>query len=153
MIYRLQFLAALIVVLACMAKAFQMSTSRVGVSPLSMALNDYKNELAATAAAIASPGKGILAVDESTKTIGKRLESIGVKNSEEARQAYRGLLFTCPNLGKYISGAILYEETLFQSHKNGTPFVDCLKKVGVIPGIKVDTGLQPLPGGHPVETW
>jgi len=64
-----------------------------------------------------------------------------------------GLLFTCPNLGKYISGAILYEETLFQSHANGTPFVDCLKSIGVFPGIKVDTGLQPLPGGHPVETW
>merc|ERR1711998_613514 len=52
-----------------------------------------------------------------------------------------------------ISGAILYEETLFQSHSNGTPFVDCLKNIGVIPGIKVDTGLQPLPGAHPVETW
>merc|ERR1711918_100189 len=106
-----------------------------------------------TAAAIAAPGKGILAVDESTKTIGKRLESIGVENTEEARQAYRGLLFTADGVGKYISGAILYEETLFQSHANGTPFVDCLKKIGVIPGIKVDTGPQPLPGGHPVETW
>ena len=112
MIYRIQILVALLVVLACMAKAFQMPASRIGMSPLSMALSDYKNELAATAAAIASPGKGILAVDESTKTIGKRLESIGVTNSEEARQAYRGLLFTCPNLGKYISGAILYEVQL-----------------------------------------
>jgi len=118
-----------------------------------MALSDYKEELAKTAAAIAAPGKGILAVDESTKTIGKRLQSIGVENTEEARQAYRGLLFTTPNLGKYISGAILYEETLFQSHSNGTPFVQCLKNIGVFPGIKVDTGLQPLPGGHPVETW
>ncbi|CAM9903566.1 unnamed protein product, partial [Phaeothamnion confervicola] len=98
-------------------------------------------------------GKGILAVDESTKTIGKRLASIGIDNTEEARQAYRGLLFTAPGLGKYISGAILYEETLFQSHADGTPFVDCLKKLDIIPGIKVDTGLAPLPGGHPVETW
>lgn len=64
-----------------------------------------------------------------------------------------GLLFTAPNLGKFISGAILYEETLFQKHSNGTPFVDLLKSNGVFPGIKVDTGLQPLPGGHPVETW
>lgn len=63
------------------------------------------------------------------------------------------MLFTTPDLGDYISGAILYEETLFQNHADGTPFVDCLKKIGVIPGIKVDTGLSPLPGGHEVETW
>jgi len=151
MIYRAQFLVVVLVVLACMSDAFKMAQSRS--SHLTMALADYKAELAATAAAIAAPGKGILAVDESTKTIGKRLESIGVENTEEARQAYRGLLFTADGVGKYISGAILYEETLFQSHANGTPFVDCLKKIGVIPGIKVDTGLQPLPGGHPVETW
>ena len=64
-----------------------------------------------------------------------------------------GLLFTCPGIGEYISGAILYEETLFQNNADGTPFVDCLKKSGIIPGIKVDTGLVPLPGGHEVETW
>jgi fructose-bisphosphate aldolase class I len=122
-------------------------------SSLRMALSDYKQELAKTAKEIAAPGKGILAVDESTKTIGKRLQSIGCENTEEARQAYRGLLFTAPNLGNYISGAILYEETLFQNHKNGTPFVEVLKKQGVYPGIKVDTGLQPLPGAHPIETW
>jgi len=150
MIYRAQFLVVLLVVLAFISDAFKMAQSK---SHLTMALADYKKELAATAAAIAAPGKGILAVDESTKTIGKRLEGIGVENTEEARQAYRGLLFTADGIGKYISGAILYEETLFQSHANGTPFVDCLKKLGVIPGIKVDTGLQPLPGGHPVETW
>ncbi|CAM9453167.1 unnamed protein product [Sphacelaria rigidula] len=130
------------------------ASSRVSsVAPTRMALADYKEELAATAKAIAGPGKGILAVDESTNTIGKRLASIGVDNTEENRQAYRGMLFTTPNLGNYISGAILYEETLFQSHANGTPFVDCLKSIGVIPGIKVDTGLSPLPGGHEVETW
>jgi fructose-bisphosphate aldolase class I len=153
MIYRIQVVIALCFIMAFVTEAFQMPVSRLQASPLSMALKDYKEELAKTAAAIAAPGKGILAVDESTKTIGKRLQSIGVENTEEARQAYRGLLFTCPNLGKYISGAILYEETLFQSHANGTPFVDCLKSIGVFPGIKVDTGLQPLPGGHPVETW
>jgi fructose-bisphosphate aldolase class I len=76
-----------------------------------------------------------------------------VANTEEARQAYRGLLFTCPGLGEYISGAILYEETLFQNHADGTPFVKKLNEIGVIPGIKVDTGLAALPGGHPVETW
>mmetsp|Transcript_15507 Transcript_15507/g.19431 ORF Transcript_15507/g.19431 Transcript_15507/m.19431 type:complete len:393 (+) Transcript_15507:66-1244(+) len=138
------------------ALAFQPAAPLAGarnVAATKMSLEQYKDELAATAAAIAAPGKGILAVDESTKTIGKRLASIGVDNSEAARQQYRGLLFTTPDLGKYISGAILYEETLFQSHANGTPFVDCLNEVGVIPGIKVDTGLAPLPGGHPVETW
>lgn len=98
-------------------------------------------------------GKGILAVDESTKTIGKRLESIGIENTEENRQAYRGLLFSAPGLGQYISGAILYEETLFQSSKEGKPFVDILKANGIFPGIKVDTGLQPLPGADPIETW
>ena len=64
-----------------------------------------------------------------------------------------GMLFTTEGLGNYISGAILYEETLFQSHADGTPFVDCLKNLGIIPGIKVDTGLSPLPGGNEVETW
>jgi fructose-bisphosphate aldolase class I len=122
-------------------------------APITMSLEKFKDELAATAAAIAAPGKGILAVDESTKTIGKRLASIGVENSEAMRQEYRGLLFTTPNLGKYISGAILYEETLFQNHANGTPFVKCLNEVGVIPGIKVDTGLSPLAGGNSIETW
>jgi fructose-bisphosphate aldolase, class I len=92
-------------------------------------------------------------VDESTKTIGKRLQSIGVENSEANRQAYRGLLFTTKGLGDYISGAILYEETLYQNNVDGTPFVKNLNSLGVIPGIKVDMGLQPLPGGHPVETW
>ncbi|CEM04838.1 unnamed protein product [Vitrella brassicaformis CCMP3155] len=120
---------------------------------LRMGLDQYKDELAQTANTIAGPGKGILAVDESTKTIGKRLASIGVENTEEARQAYRGLLFTTPGLGEYISGAILYEETLYQNHADGTPFVDCLRNIGVIPGIKVDTGLTPLPGAHPIETW
>jgi fructose-bisphosphate aldolase class I len=154
MIYNVKFLVVIIVLLATLANGFRMvpGTAKT-TSALQMALSDYKNELAATAAAIAAPGKGILAVDESTKTIGKRLQSIGIENTEEARQGYRGLLFTAPGLGKYISGAILYEETLYQNHKNGTPFVKQLKDNGVFPGIKVDTGLQPLPGGDPIETW
>jgi len=133
--------------------AFLYAAVCVNAFSLHMSLAKYKTELAQTANKIAGAGKGILAVDESTKTIGKRLESIGVENTEANRQAYRGLLFTCPGLGEYISGAILYEETLFQNHANGTPFVDCLKDLNIIPGIKVDTGLMPLPGGHPVETW
>jgi len=143
---------ALFIALIAVAHAFQASVKATR-SPVRMALADYKEELAKTASLIAAPGKGILAVDESTKTIGKRLQSIGIENTEEARQAYRGLLFSAPGLGQYISGAILYEETLYQSHANGTPFVDLLKANGIFPGIKVDTGLQPLPGADAIETW
>ena len=98
MIYGIQTLIVLLVVLALSAEGFKVQSSRMNISPLSMALSDYKKELAATAAALTAPGKGILAVDESTKTVGKRLESIGMTNSEEARQAWRGLLFTAPGL-------------------------------------------------------
>lgn len=118
-----------------------------------MSLDQYADELIATANKIASPGKGILAVDESTKTIGKRLASIGVENTEENRQAYRGLLFNCEGLGEYISGAILFEETLFQNSREGKPFVDCLNDIGVVPGIKVDKGLSPLGNAASFETW
>ena len=117
-----------------------------------MSLSLHTSELIATAKALASPGKGILAVDESTKTIGKRLGSINVENTEANRQAYRGMLFTSEGLGEYISGAILYEETLFQSHADGESMVAKLQKLGIIPGIKVDMGLRPLPGAHPIET-
>lgn len=118
-----------------------------------MSLEQYADELISTASKIASPGKGILAVDESTKTIGKRLASIGVENTEANRQAYRGLLFNCQGLGEYISGAILFEETLYQNSIEGKPFVDCLKDIGIIPGIKVDKGLSPLGNAESFETW
>lgn len=149
----IKLIVAVLVVLVLYGEAFRMQSQRMRDSSMSMALKDYKEELAKNAALIAAPGKGILAVDESTKTIGKRLQSIGVENTEENRRAYRGLLFSAPGLGKYLSGAILYEETLFQSAADGTPFVKLLAQNGIFPGIKVDTGLQPLPGGHPVETW
>ena len=118
-----------------------------------MALSYYAEELKKTASAIASSGKGILAVDESTATVGKRLASIGVENTEDNRKAYRGMLFTTEGLGNYISGAILFEETLFQNHPDGEPMVKKLEKIGVIPGIKVDKGLRPLSGGNDVETF
>ncbi len=118
-----------------------------------MSVEQFADELIATANRIAAPGKGILAVDESTKTIGKRLASIGVENTEAARQAYRGLLFECPGLGEYISGAILFEETLYQSSAAGKPFVDCLNELGIVPGIKVDKGLSPLGNAESFETW
>merc|ERR1719235_1400097 len=113
----------------------------------------YAAELRETAAAMVRPGFGLLACDESTGTVGTRLESIGLVNTEDNRRIWRNLLFTAPNLGKYISGAILFEETLFQSDPNGKPFVDVLKGNGIIPGIKVDTGLKPLLGGGEGETW
>lgn len=124
--------------------------TRVGPS---MSVEQYQEELISTAGKIASPGKGILAVDESTKTIGKRLASIGVENTEANRQAYRGLLFNCAGLGDYISGAILFEETLYQNSAEGKPFVDCLREIGIIPGIKVDKGLSPLGNAESFETW
>ena len=79
-----------------------------------MALNDFRDELAATAAALAKPGTGLLAADESTGTIGKRFEAIGLENSEANRRAYRSLLARTDGLSQHISGVILYEETLFQ---------------------------------------
>merc|ERR1719437_273879 len=98
-------------------------------------------------------GKGLLACDESTGTVGARLESIGLENNEENRREWRQLLFTTPDIGNYISGAILFEETLYQDSKEGKPFVELLNEAGIIPGIKVDTGLKPLCGGGDGETW
>lgn len=116
-------------------------------------METYYDELIATANKLTFAGKGILAADESTGTIGKRLASINVENTEPNRQAYRELLFTTEGLGDYISGAILYEETLYQSTADGKPFVDCLKELGIIPGIKVDKGLSKLGPGASFETW
>ncbi len=106
----------------------------------------YKDELIANARAISAPGKGILAADESTNTIGNRFKSINLENTEPNRRDYRELLFTTPNFENYISGVILYEETLYQSTANGKPFVKLLQEKGVIPGIKVDKGTVVLPG-------
>merc|ERR1719413_5557 len=106
----------------------------------------FEQELIASAKAISAPGKGILASDESTPTIGKRFADIGVENTEDNRRKYREMLFTAPDLNKHISGAILYEETLYQSTAAGKPFVDVLKEQGIVPGIKVDAGLRCIPG-------
>jgi len=113
----------------------------------------YATELQATAAAMVAPGKGLLACDESTGTIGTRLEANGMENTEENRMIWRNLLFTTEGIGEFISGAILFEETLFQNDPSGKPFVDVLKGNNIIPGIKVDTGLIPLCGGGPGEKW
>ena len=115
-----------------------------------MALNDFRDELAATAAALATPGTGLLAADESTGTIGKRFAAIGLENSEEHRRAYRSLLATTEGLNQHISGVILYEETLFQNSSaaaGGTPLVELFQQRSIVPGIKVDQGVEPLAGG------
>jgi len=122
-------------------------------SPLSMSLEKYADELKETATTLTRPGYGLLACDESTGTVGTRLEGIGMENTHENRRDWRELLFTAPDLNKYISGAILFEETLYQDNKAGTPFVDVLNENGIVPGIKVDTGLKPLIGGAEGETW
>ena len=101
-------------------------------------------DLEAIANAMVAKGKGILAADESTGTIQKRLAGINVESTEENRRAYRELLFTTEGAGDYISGVILFDETLRQSTKDGKPFVRCLDAAGIIPGIKVDKGAKQL---------
>ena len=108
------------------------------------------HELHETAKAIVDDHKGILAADESTGTIKKRFDSIGVESTEESRRAYRQLLFTAPGMEESIGGVILYDETIRQSTDDGTPFAELLASKGVVPGIKVDTGAQDL-AGHPGE--
>ncbi len=104
------------------------------------------SDLAATAAAIVAPGKGILAADESTGTIQNRLASINVESTEANRHAYRELLLTTAGAADYIGGVILYDETLRQSTEDGTPFPQILNDQGIAPGIKVDTGAKDLAG-------
>lgn len=102
--------------------------------------------LVKTAKALVAPGKGILAADESTPTMTKRLKTINVESTEETRRSYRGLLLTAPQAEEHISGVILYDETLRQKDDGGTPFPEIMNKRGVIPGIKVDAGAKPLAG-------
>ena len=109
------------------------------------------SDLRQTASDLVAPGKGILAADESSGTIKKRFDSIGVDSTEETRRQYRELLFTTPGLGQQISGVILFDETIRQSAADGSTFVDVLVKAGIIPGIKVDTGAKPL-AAFPGET-
>merc|ERR1719237_340344 len=114
---------------------------------------EYKEELLATAKALTTPGKGILAMDESNGTCGLRLQSIGVENTEANRQRWREALLGTKGLGEYCGGAILFTETLYQDTTDGKKMVDLAKENGVIPGIKVDTGLVPLVGGNEGESW
>jgi len=124
--------------------AIHSKLDRTGRTGLNVRAGRYDEELVQTAKKIASPGRGILAMDESNATCGKRLDSIGVANTEDNRRAYRELLVSTPGLGEYISGAILFEETLYQSCKDGRKMVDVLTSQNIVPGIKVDKGLVPL---------
>jgi fructose-bisphosphate aldolase class I len=107
-------------------------------------------QLADIAQAMVAPGKGIIAIDESSNTIKKRFDSVGIQNTEDNRRAYREMLLTAPNLGDHISGAILYDETLRQSTRAGKPFTEVMMASGILPGIKVDKGPVPL-AGYPGE--
>jgi fructose-bisphosphate aldolase class I len=110
-----------------------------------------RSDLERVATAMVAKDKGLLAADESTATIAKRLDKIGSQNTEEQRRAYRELLFTAPGVAQWISGVILYDETIRQKTRDGVAFPDYLAKLGILPGIKVDTGAKPL-AGFPGET-
>src|ERR1700689_3120512 len=107
-----------------------------------MNLADLNN----VALAMVTPGKGLLAADESSGTIKKRFDAIKVESTEDTRRDYREMLFRSTEaMSKYISGVILYDETIRQNAKDGTPLVKLIAKAGAIPGIKVDKGTKPLP--------
>src|SRR6185436_6604050 len=103
-------------------------------------------ELESIARQLVAPGKGILAADESSGTIKKRFDSIALESTEENRRAYRDLLFTTPGVEQYLSGVILYDETLRQKASDARPFAQVLDRNGILPGIKVDAGAKTLAG-------
>src|SRR6201992_4155282 len=105
-----------------------------------------RGELARIAGAMVAKNKGLLAADESTGSITKRFDSIHLQSTEEHRRTYREMLFTAPGAAEYLSGVILFDETIRQKTQDGTPFPQYLTKLGIIPGIKVDTGAKPLAG-------
>src|SRR5881398_2882804 len=106
------------------------------------------DNLESVAKALVAPGKGILAADESSGTIEKRLKSINVPSTEENRRAYRELLFTTAGAGEFISGVILFDETIRQKTRDGRSFVKALEEQGIIPGIKVDKGAKAMANFH-----
>jgi fructose-bisphosphate aldolase class I len=121
-------------------KAIKKSILLVKMQSNQTGLNKYKEELMQNAKALCVSGKGILAADESLATNGNQFKAIKVENNEENRRAYRELLFLSEGIENYISGVILFDETLHQSTKSGEKFVDVLKRLKIIPGIKVDKG-------------
>jgi fructose-bisphosphate aldolase, class I len=108
-------------------------------------------ELESIAATLVADGKGILAADESVVTLTRRFDALGIRSTEQSRRAYREMLFTTPGAAEFISGAILYDETIRQKSSDGMPLAEVLSSPGIVPGIKVDTGAEPL-AGSPEET-
>jgi fructose-bisphosphate aldolase class I len=107
--------------------------------------------LESVAATLVTDGKGILAADESVTTLTRRFDTVGIRSTEQSRRAYREMLFTTRGVAEFISGAILYDETIRQKSSDGTPLAKVLSRQGIVPGIKVDTGAEPL-AGFPEET-
>jgi fructose-bisphosphate aldolase class I len=108
-------------------------------------------DLESIAARLVADGKGILAADESVATLTRRFDKLGIPSTEQSRRAYREMLFTTSGAAEFISGAILYDETIRQKSSDGTPLAQVLSSQGIVPGIKVDTGAEPL-AGFPEET-
>jgi fructose-bisphosphate aldolase class I len=108
-------------------------------------------DLESIAVTLVADGKGILAADESVATLTRRFDPLGIKSTEESRRAYREMLFTTSGAAEFVSGAILYDETIRQRSSGGTPLAEVLSRQGIVPGIKVDTGAEPL-AGAPEET-
>jgi fructose-bisphosphate aldolase, class I len=108
-------------------------------------------DLASVAAELVGDGKGILAADESVATLTRRFDALGIPSTEQSRRAYREMLFTTPGAAEFVSGAILYDETIRQKSSDGMPLAQVLARQGIVPGIKVDTGAEPL-AGFPEET-
>merc|ERR1719247_792655 len=113
----------------------------------------FKDELVKTASYIASPGKGILASDESTGTCALRLKDIGMEGTIDEQRGYRQMLYQTPGLSEHIAGAIMFEKTLYESTDDGVPFVKVLNDQGILAGIKVDKGLKKIDGTDGGETW
>jgi fructose-bisphosphate aldolase, class I len=109
------------------------------------------HDLASIAAGLVADGKGILAADESVATLTRRFDKFGIPSTEQSRRAYREMLFTTRGVAEFVSGAILYDETIRQKSSGGTPLAQVLSSQGIVPGIKVDTGAEPL-AGFPEET-
>jgi fructose-bisphosphate aldolase, class I len=107
--------------------------------------------LESVALALVAEGKGILAADETVATLTKRFDTLGIRSTEQSRRTYREMLFTTPGAAEFISGAIMYDETIRQKSASGTPLAEALTARGILPGIKVDTGAKPL-AGSPNET-
>ena len=103
-------------------------------------------DLESIAATLVADGKGILAADESVATLTRRFDAVGIQSTEQSRRAYREMLFTTTGAAEFISGAILYDETIRQKSSGGTPLAEVLASHGIVPGIKVDTGAEPLAG-------